>query len=132
MNRTRRKAIAVMAAAIAVVALLGASLGMAFANTTSLSKGFNLVGGPLLADTAPATWVSCLPAGSWNAIYVWDTTHQRWLHFFNIDAAGVPGYVNESAAGGIISIPKLSGVALIMNQAVSGAKLADAPGQACS
>lgn len=132
MIRTKRKVIAVMAAAITVVAMLGASLGMAFANTTSLSKGFNLVGGPLLADTAPSAWVSCLPAGSWNAIYLWDTTHQRWLHYFNIDAAGVPGYVNDSAAGGIISIPRLAGVALIMNQGVTGAKLADAPGQACS
>jgi hypothetical protein len=132
MNRTKRKALAVMAAAIAVVGLLGASLGMAFANTTTLGKGFNLVGGPLQADTAPDAWVSCLPDGSWDAIYIWDTTHQHWLHFFNTDSGDVPGYVNESAAGGIVKIPKLAGVALIMNQAVSGAHLADSPGQACS
>lgn len=132
MIRTKRKAIAVMAAAIAVVGLLGASLGMAFANTTTLSKGFNLVGGPLRSDTAPAAWVSCLPSGSWNAIYVWDTTHQHWLHFFNTDSANVPGYVNQPAAGGIVTIPKLAGVALIMNQAVPGATLADSPAQACN
>jgi hypothetical protein len=132
MIRTKRKAIAVMAAAIAVAGLLGASLGMAFANTTTLNKGFNLVGGPLHSDTAPEAWVSCLPGGSWNAIYIWDTSHQRWLHYFNTDTANVPDYVNQSAAGGIVKIPKLAGVALIMNQAVPGAKLADSPGQACN
>lgn len=131
MNRIKRKVTLLIAVSIAVAALLGASLGMAFASTTSLSKGFNLVGGPLQADTAPAAWVSCLPSGSWSAIYQWDATHQHWMHYFNT-GQGVPAYVNNSATGGIVTIAKLSGVALIMNQPVSNAKLADSPAQACT
>lgn len=130
MRKMKRKAIALTAAAIAVAGLLGASLGMAFAGSTSLSQGFNLVGGPLYADTSPAAWVSCLPSGSWKAVYLWDATHQRWMHFFNV-SGGVPAYVNDPSTGAITSIPKLSGVALIMNQAVSNATLADSPAQAC-
>lgn len=131
MSRIKRKTLTLLAAMVAVVALLGASLGMAVAGTTALGTGFNLVGGPIGGDVTPAAWISCVPNTAWTAVYIWDAPHQQWLHFFNT-AAGTPAYVNNTANGGISTIPRFSGVAVIMSQAVASAKFADTPSQACS
>jgi hypothetical protein len=131
MSRIKRKSLALLAAMVAVVALLGASLGMAVAGTASLGTGFNLVGGPIGGDVPPATWISCVPNTAWTAVYIWDAPNQRWLHFFNT-AAGTPAYVNNTSNGGITTIPRFSGVAVIMSQAVASAKFADSPSQGCT
>ena len=132
MSRMKRKTLLLLASMVSVVAILGASLGMAVAGTASLGAGFNLVGGPMGGDVAPRSWVECItPATSWNAVYIWDAGNQRWLHFFNT-ANGTPDYVNQGPNGGIITIPRFSGVALIMNTAVSNAKLKDSPSTTCN
>ena len=130
MSWSRSKMFALVAVSLATAALLGGSLGMAFAGTATLTTGFNLVGGPTQGDVAPADWVACLPTTSWNAVYIWDATHQTWMHYFN--TANVPKFVNASSNGGITVIPRFSGVALIMTQAVNNAKLKDAASQTCS
>ncbi len=121
-----------LAAMVGVVALLGASLGMAVAGTTSLSSGFNLVGGPIGGDVQPDIFVKCIqPASAWTAVYIWDAQNQKWLHFFNT-ANGVPSFVNQGGNGGISVIPRFSGVALIMASAVANAKLLDSNSATCS
>jgi hypothetical protein len=131
MSRIKRKTFVVLAAMVAVVALLGASLGMAAAGTTNLSSGFQLVGGPIGGDVAPATFVQCIqPSTAWTAVYIWDAPNQQWLHFFNT-ANGVPSFVNLSANGGISIIPRFSGVAMIMASAVANAKLLDSNSGTC-
>ena len=127
----KRKIFGVAAAGLGIAAILGGTLGVAFAKTTNLSSGFNLVGGPTNADVQPKDWVSCLPGTSWASVYIWDAPNQRWLHYFNT-AAGVPAYVNQQASGGISSVPRFSGVVMIMNSAVSSAKFPDQPNQACT
>lgn len=128
----KRKTLLLLVSMVGVVAVLGASLGMAVAGTTPLVAGFNLVGGPIGGDVQPASWVECItPATSWNAVYIWDAPNQRWLHFFN-KATGTPEYVNQTSNGGISIIPRFSGVALIMNNAVSSAKLKDSSATTCN
>ena len=132
MSRIKRRTYLLLASMVAMVALLGASLGMAVAGTSNLSSGFNLVGGPIGGDVAPDQWVACItPTTAWNAVYIWDAPNQKWLHFFNV-GNGTPAYVNATANGGITSIPRFAGVALIMNQAVSNAKLKDSNSTPCS
>jgi hypothetical protein len=127
----RRRYLAVILASFALVAALGSSLGLVAAGTRQpLVAGFNLVGGPLSADVAPNQFVACLPQGSWVAIYIWDAQNQVWRHHFN--TASVPAYVNETNLGGIAIIPRLSGVVLMMSQAVSNPRLKDSPAEACS
>jgi hypothetical protein len=134
MGWIRSKTFAVIVGAVGVAAILGGSLGIATASVRHqpLTVGFNLVGGPLSADVAPGDFVGCLPATSWSAVYLWDGAHQQWQHFFNTQGTtAVPAYVNATASGGIAIIPRLSGVALIMNSAVSSPQLRDAPNEAC-
>ena len=131
MSWMKSRTFAVLAVCLTTAALLGGSLGIAVAGTRqSLGVGFNLVGGPLQADTPPDQFVACIPAASWSAIYVWDGSSQSWQHYFN--PTTVPAYVNSSAVGGISSIRKFAGVALLMNQAVATPKLKDSPGESCS
>ncbi len=128
----RKKSLAVILASMAIVAALGSSLGLVAAGTRqSLSTGFNLAGGPLQADMPPAQFVACLPASSWTAIYIWDAQRQTWKHHFNT-GGGTPAYVNDTQLGGISVIPRLSGVVLMMAQAVSNPRLKDSPNEACS
>ena len=73
MSRMKRKTLLLLVSMVGVVAVLGASLGMAVAGTTGLVSGFNLVGGPIGGDVPPASWVECItPATSWNAVYIWE------------------------------------------------------------
>ena len=133
MSRITRKTFILLAAMVAVVAMLGGTLGMAVAGTQSLSSGFNLVGGPTGGDVAPGTYISCVPATSWSAVYIWDAPNQHWLHFFNTGGnTNVPGFVNAPANGGINVIPRFSGVAIIATAAVPNAKLLDSNGATCS
>ncbi len=130
MNWMRRKSFAVIAASVGLAALIGGSLGVATAGVrqTTLSTGFNVVGGPLGGAVAPDQFVACLPANSWSAVYIWDGAAQSWQHYFG----GVPAYVNASGAGGISTIPQLSGVVLIMNTAVSNPRLKDTNAETCN
>jgi hypothetical protein len=129
----RKRTIAVITAAVGLAAILGGSLGLVAAGTRSpLSAGFNITGGPLGADVQPAEFVACLPASSWNAIYIWDAQAQTWKHHFNTNGTGVPQYVNQTAVGGILVIPRLSGVILLMNQSVAAPRLKDTNAEACS
>ncbi len=130
MSWFRRKMFALVAGSLVATALLGGSLGLAFAGSANLTTGFNLVGGPTGGDLQPQDWVACLPASSWNAIYIWNAPNQTWMHYFN--TANVPKFVNATANGGISVIPRFSGVALIMTQAVPTAKLKDSASQTCS
>lgn len=124
----KHKTVAVAAATLGAAAILGSSLGVVAAGTKpSLGSGFNLAGGPLGGDVAPADFVACLPAGSWSAVYIWDGPTQQWQHHF----ANVPAYVNTSGNNGITVIKRYSGVVLIMNQAVSSPRLKDTTSEAC-
>lgn len=127
----RSKYLAVVVSTLGVAAILGGSLGVVMASVRSqpLSAGFNLAGGPLNADTTPDQYVACLPAGSWSAVYIWDSQAQTWQHFFN--PTGVPAYVNAPSVGGIASVPRFSGVVLIMTQAVAAPHLKDSNAEAC-
>jgi hypothetical protein len=126
----RKKYLSIVIAAVALVAALGSSLGLVAAGVRqNLGAGFNLAGGPLNADVAPGQFVSCLPANSWAAIYIWDAQTQTWKHHFNL--ADVPAYVNDPQLGGISVIPRLAGVVLIMKQAVSNPRLKDSPAESC-
>jgi hypothetical protein len=132
MNDLRKKAMIVAGATLGFAALLGGSLGFAAAGTRqNLGVGFNLVGGPLQANVAPDKFLSCLPEQSWTGLYIWDGANQKWLHFFNA-AKGVPAYVNGANVGGITIVPRASGAALIMAQAVSNPQLVDSPNEACT
>ncbi|MGE5597211.1 MAG: hypothetical protein ACM3S1_14400 [Hyphomicrobiales bacterium] len=131
MRWIRSKTFAVLVASLGVAAALGGSLGIVAAGVRSqpLVEGFNLAGGPLVKDTPPDAYLSCLPSGSWNSLYIWDGANQRWLHFFN--PSNVPEYVNDPAVGGIQTIKRFTGVVLLMDQEVQAPNLVDAPEQAC-
>jgi hypothetical protein len=133
MSWIRSRTFALMAGTLGLAAVLGGSLGLAAAGTRpSLVAGVNpTVGGPLSEQLSPATWVKCLPASSWASLYVWDAPNQRWLHYFNTAASGVPAYVNNSSVNGISSIPRFAGVAVIMNSAVSNPFFPDKATDAC-
>ncbi len=129
MTWVKRKTLAIVVGSALVVGLLGASLGIAAAGQP-LGAGFNIVGGPR-DDMQAGTFVSCLPATSWNAIYVWQADQQQWLHFFNT-AKGYPAYINQASTGGITTIPKLAGVVIMMADAQSNATLKSQNSTACS
>ncbi|MEX0781058.1 MAG: hypothetical protein WD557_00290 [Dehalococcoidia bacterium] len=130
MSFLSRPALALTAAMIGVAALLGGSLGIvAAAHNQSLVQGFNLVGGPLGADTAPGHYISCVPTSAWTAIYIWDAQNQKWQHYFNTDDA--PTYINNPDAGGIQTIKRLAGVVVLTTQAVPDATFLDRPSDQC-
>lgn len=123
MARERMKVVGTVVAGLALAAALGATAGAVSAQSTewvNLKQGINLVGGPLYEDVAPDAFLGCLPPTSWRALYIWDAPTQTWKHFFNTND-GVPSYVNRSDLGGIVRIPRASGVSLIMNQPVNNA-----------
>lgn len=127
-----KKSTLVATSTLALAAILGGSLGLAAAGTRSpLSAGLNVIGGPLKGDVAPAKYVSCLGT-SWSAVYIWDNRSeaeggQRWQHYLR----GVPDYVNGQSVGGIATVPRLSGVALIMTSAVASPFIPDQNSETC-
>lgn len=142
MSWIHRKALAVIIAGAAIATILGATLGVAVAkhqNTVSGicpngSAGCNIhyVGAIRAGAVGPDSFTRCLPAGDWDAIYIWDGPTQSWEHYFNIRVA--PAYVNQPSAGGIDSIPGFSGVVLLMrpgspSQTIT---LLDANSETCS
>ena len=131
MNGFKMKMLALVITTFAIAAVLGGSLGVATAGfKPSLGTGFNLVGGPLGGDVTPEKWVSCIPASSWRAIYIWDGQNQTWGHYFNT-TKGVPSYVNDPKVGGIQTIKRFSGIVMIMDSAVSNPYLPDSASDAC-
>lgn len=130
MNGMHRKMAALFAGMLMVAALLGGTAGLASAGPrTSLSPGFNLVGGPR-DETSPEDFMSCLPTTSWNSIYIWDSQMQVWQHYFN-PAKGIPAYVNLPTVGGISRIPRLVGVAVLMDEGVPNPRVKDSSGDVC-
>lgn len=147
MSWIQKKALAVVAIGAGVATILGASLGIALAKHTSTvggvcangSPGCNIhyVGTIKPQAVSPATFTQCLPAGDWIGIYIWDGPNQKWLHYFNTrpgNPGNYPEYLNNTAVGGISTIPGFSGVVLVMrpgapNQQVT---LLDAPGETCN
>ena len=129
MTQFRARTLSLLVALLGAAAVLGGSLGMASAGIkANLAQGVNpAVGGPLGGNVTPAAFVGCLPSGSWSAIYLWDGQNQKWLHHFN----NVPAYVNSAEAGGLTTIPRFSGLVMIMNQAVTNPKLRDSNAEAC-
>lgn len=122
---------AFVVSSLALAAVMGGSLGIVAAGSRQpLGVGFNLVGGPLQDSVTPDKFVGCLPTTAWDAVYVWDGANQTWKHYFN-KANGTPEYVNSTSAGGISSIPRLSGVVLIMKAAVSSPFIPDRSSEAC-
>lgn len=130
MSFLSRPILALTGAMIGIAALLGGSLGIvAAAHSQNLAQGFNLVGGPLGADTPPETYISCVPDDAWTALYIWDAQNQKWQHFFNTNDA--PDYINDPAAGGIETIKRLAGVVVLTDQAVPNAQFLDRPSDEC-
>lgn len=127
-----RKALAVLAGTVAVAALFGASLGIVAAGQKpTLYEGANpAYGGPIGTNVEPDHWVSCLPSDSWRAVYIWETGSQSWRHYFNTEK-GIPGYVNSTEVGGINQIPRLVGVAMIMDEQVDSPYMPDSETQEC-
>ncbi len=132
MRTLRTKMTAFLAVSLGIAAILGGSLGIVTASVRQpLSAGFNLAGGPLNGDISPDQYVACLAASAWNSVYIWDGPTQTWRHYFNT-SAGVPGYVNLASAGGISTIPRGSGVVLLMTLAVPSPRLKDSNAESCS
>jgi hypothetical protein len=130
MSFLSRPILALTGAMIGIAALLGGSLGIvAAAHSQNLVQGFNLVGGPLGADTAPQDYIACVPSGAWTALYIWDSQNQKWQHYFNTDSA--PDYINDPDAGGIETIKRLAGVVVLTTQAVPNAQFKDRPSDEC-
>ena len=127
-----KKALALLAAMVAVAALFGASLGIVAAGQKpTLFEGSNpTYGGPLAGDVTPDHWVSCLPSQSWRAVYMWEPNSQTWRHYFNTEK-NIPAYVNNAEVGGIVEIPRLRGLAMIMDQQVDSPFMPDAQTQQC-
>ncbi|MCC7365972.1 MAG: hypothetical protein IT303_16530 [Dehalococcoidia bacterium] len=122
--RIRTKATAVVAATVTTAALMGGTLGMAFAAPRSqpLYEGMNLVGHVSASSIPPEEFTACLPANSWTGVYLWDNRPQadggqKWLHFFS----GVPDYVNDTDSNGISSIPAFAGVVVLADENVPNA-----------
>ena len=121
MSWFHRKAIAVVVTGLGLATILGATLGVAVAQHQTPVSGqcgnasgcLQYVGVIRAGAVSPDTFTKCIPAADWTAIYIWDGPNQQWQHYFNT-AAGVPSSVNQSAAGGITSIPGFAGVVLIM------------------
>jgi hypothetical protein len=132
MGSMKLKIASLFFAAFGNAANLGGTLGVVSAGQKPpLYQGSNpAVGGPFGGNVSPETWVKCLPPSSWRAIYLWDGTHQRWGHHFNT-AKGIPDYVNDSDVGGINQIPRLSGLAMQMDEAVPSPFLPDSAGESC-
>lgn len=131
MKSATHKMFALTAGMLLLAAVLGGSLGVATGKgrNDGLVAGQNYIG-PTGGKVAPDTWLSCLPAQSWSAVYSWDAQAQQWQHYFNT-AKGVPAYVNLPEVGGITLLIPPAGVALIMDVAVPNPWFKDTPGEGC-
>lgn len=95
-----------------------------------LEAGPNLVSGPIGGSLPPDTFVTCLPEGSWSALYIWDSIQQAWHHYFNT-ADGTPAYVNDPSVRGAVVVPQLAGVVVYMTRDVPGAVVPDQASFSC-
>jgi hypothetical protein len=122
----------VISMTLLVVAMLGASLGVATANQRliTLVPGFNLIGGPLVGNVDPDDFAGCLPDDSWSALYIWDPVAQSWEHYFNVEQPSIPDYINNENVGGIQQIPRLAGVVVIMTKQVTNPFVPESSSQA--
>ncbi len=131
MKLLKNRTLLFVASSLMLAAVMGGSLGVVAAGSRGgLGAGFNLIGGPLNDQVTAQKFVSCLPAGSWDAVYIWDGTAQKWQHYFNT-ANGTPAYVNALDAGGINNIPRFAGVVLIMKTAVASPFVPERPADTC-
>ena len=142
MSWLHRNAVAVVAASAGVATILGASLGVAVAKHASTVGGvcsgggngcnIHYVGAIKSGSVSPDNFTKCLPAGDWEAIYIWDGPNQEWEHFFN--ETKTPAFVNSVAAGGINNIPGFSGVVLIMRTGtrIQQVTLLDSNSESCN
>jgi hypothetical protein len=143
MSWFHRRVFAVAVSGLVVAGIFGATLGLAVAKHTSQVGGMcsngqpgcniHYVGAIRPGGVSPGKFTECLPANDWEAIYIWDGAAQNWLHYFNTSPGKYPSYLNNTAAGGISTIPGFSGVVLIMrsgaaNQTVT---LLDANNESC-
>jgi hypothetical protein len=123
MSWMKRTSLGLVVGSFALAAILGASLGVAVAKHSTTVTGVcpngspgcntnNFVGTIRSGSVSPSSFTSCIPAGTWEAIYIWDGPTQEWRHFFN--TTKFPAYINASQAGGIDQIPGFAGVVLIM------------------
>ena len=130
MSLLRHKALYLVLATFGAAALFGGTLGATAGSRPALSEGFNLIGGPLGGSVTPDKFVSCLPGGSWQAIYTWDGAEQEWTHFFDTSGT-LPDYLNDTDVGGMSSIGRLAGVVVIMNSAVANPFFPENSSDAC-
>lgn len=128
MRNSRKKVIGLVGAVFGAAAIMGGSLGLAAGAPQDLPAGAAYIGGPF-ESMSPQKFTSCLPQNSWNSIYVWDAPNQQWRHYIN--PAKVPAYVNNEEVGGITAIPRLSGLAILLDTAVQGAVFPVTNGTAC-
>lgn len=123
MSWMKRTSLGLVVGSFALAAILGGSLGVAVAKHATTVTGVcpggspgcntnNFVGTIRSNAVSPATFTQCIPAGTWEAIYIWDGPTQEWRHYFN--QTKFPAYVNSIQAGGIDQIPGFAGVVLIM------------------
>jgi len=127
MSLMTRKVFALVAGTMLLAAALGASLGVVFAGPRpSLDRGYNVVGGPFEESVSAQHFTSCLGT-AWNALYIWDADAQQWRHYFR----DVPEVLNGLKVGGIETIPRLSGVVLIMDTPVESPFLPSSAGESC-
>ena len=141
MSWMKRTSLGLVVGSLALAAILGGSLGIAFAKHTSTVTGvcangspgcnINFVGAIRSGSVSPSAFTSCIPVGTWEAIYIWDGPTQEWRHYFN---PSVPAYVNSTAAGGIDQIPGFAGVVLIMKAGTPATSVTflDSNGETCS
>jgi len=121
------------AAALAIVALAGTSLGVLTAKAINrdLPDGFDQFGsGVQSGQTLTAEqWVACLDADdidSLKSVYVWDNNLKVWYHYFNPehpDHSGLPDYVN--IIGGITEIRRSTAVTVLATDPIPDARFAE-------
>jgi hypothetical protein len=124
-----KRLLAITGSAFGVAALLGASLGLAAAGDKgTLTTGPQYIGGPF-ADMAPEKFTSCLPEDNWSSIYIWDAQEQQWQHWVN--PAKHEEYINDPSVGGIETIPRFAGVAILIDSTITNAFFPDTNAQNC-
>ncbi|MBI5948003.1 MAG: hypothetical protein HY875_07690 [Chloroflexi bacterium] len=138
MKSATHKMFALTAGMLLLAAVLGSSLGIAAGQgrrdatgaAVPLVVGQNYTGPLGNQPVTPESWLSCLPAQSWSALYSWDAANQQWKHYFNT-ARGIPAYVNKAEVGGILTLTPPAGVALIMEVKVDNPFFKDFSYESC-
>ncbi|HET7736998.1 MAG TPA: hypothetical protein VFK32_00340 [Tepidiformaceae bacterium] len=129
MTRIRQRMFLIPVAMLAIVALMGTSLGVLTAKAMTErdlflgnGAGLNLVGSGVDsgATLTPEQWTACLPPSQWKAVYTFDNTTKLWSHYFNPETTGVPDYVNE--IGGITSIRSTTAAYVVVLQNITDAQ----------